>query len=119
MSLYHQIVPFIVEHEYVKDLKPQEIVQMYYNLYWEDKWDDLGLPLAACMLDTAVTMGKKQAENFFKKSEGSYVAYLQLRLAKYKDLIHRDPSQKKFEKDWMGRVTDLRRFIDGKIQNPD
>jgi lysozyme family protein len=106
MSLYHQIIPFVLEHEYIADLKPQQAVQMYYDMYWKDEWDDLGLPLAACMLDTTVCHGPKLAESFLKNST-NHVTYLQNRLAHYK---------KTNEKSFMKRMTELRRFIDGQAQ---
>lgn len=138
MSLFHQIIPFIMEHEggyvnhpndpggetkygiskrayprlNIRDLTIQDAVRIYYEDYWEDEWNKLGLPLAACMLDTAVNMGKKRAKDFLKNCEGSHVIYIQLRIAKYKEIIDADPKKKVFEKGWMNRLRDLRRFIE-------
>jgi len=138
MSLFHKIIPFIMQWEggYVNnpkdpggetkygiskraypqlniaDLTQQDAVRIYYDDYWSDEWNKLGLPLAACMLDTAVNMGKKRAYDFLKRCEGSHIIYLQLRIAKYKELIEKNPDLKVFDKGWMNRLTDLRRFIE-------
>jgi lysozyme family protein len=138
MSLFHKIIPFIMEHEggYVnhpndpggetkygiskrsyphldiKDLTQQDAVRIYYDDYWKDEWNKLGFPMAACMLDTAVNMGVGRANSFLKESKGNYVVFLQLRIAKYKELIEKNPKLKVFEKGWMRRVTELRRFIE-------
>ena len=138
MSLFHQIIPFIIEQEggyvnhpkdpggetkygiskraypklNIRDLTIQDAVRIYYDDYWEDEWNKLGFPLAACMLDTAVNMGKKRAKEFFGRSDGSHIVYLQVRIAKYKELIEKNPDLKVFEKGWMNRVRDLRRFIE-------
>lgn len=101
----------------IKELTLQDAVRIYYDKYWKDEWNNLGFALAACMLDTAVNMGMGRANEFLKKCNGSHVTYLQLRIAKYKELIEKNPFLKKFEKGWMNRVTDLRRFIDGEIQD--
>lgn len=138
MSLFHQIIPFIMEEEggyvnhpndpggetkygiskrsyphlNIKDITQQDAVRIYYDDYWKDEWNKLGLPLAACMLDTAVNMGMGRAKEFLKNCGGSYVIFLQLRIAKYKELIEKNPKLKVFEKGWMNRVTRLRRFIE-------
>ena len=138
MSLFHSIIPFIIQHEggyvnhpndpggetkygisarayprlNIKDITLQDAVRIYYEDYWEDSWNKLGFPLAACMLDTAVNMGKKRAKEFFDRSDGSYITYIQVRIAKYKEIIDNNPKMKVFEKGWMNRVTDLRRFIE-------
>jgi lysozyme family protein len=143
MSLFHSIIPFIIEHEggyvnhpndpggetkygiskraypylNIKDITLQDAVRIYYEDYWEDSWNKLGFPLAACMLDTAVNMGKKRAREFFDRSDGSYITYIQVRIAKYKEIIDKNPKMKVFEKGWMNRVTDLRRFIEIKKED--
>jgi lysozyme family protein len=96
----------------VRDLQLSEAIEIYYDEYWKPEWKELGLPLAACMFDTQVNMGPSRANQFLKNCNGNYVEYLQLRIAKYKELIERNPSLKVFEKGWMNRVTDLRRWIE-------
>ena len=122
MSLFHSIIPFIIQHEggyvnhpndpggetkygisarayprlNIKDITLQDAVRIYYEDYWEDSWNKLGFPLAACMLDTAVNMGKKRAKEFFDRSDGSYITYIQVRIAKYKEIIDNNPKMKVF-----------------------
>jgi lysozyme family protein len=143
MSLFHKIIPFIIEQEggyvnhpkdpggetkfgiskrsyphlNIRDLQLQDAVRIYYEDYWKDEWNKLGFALAACMLDTAVNMGMGRANTFLKKCGGNYVTYLQLRLAKYKELIENNSKLKVFEKGWNNRMADLRRFIDGELSN--
>ena len=96
----------------VKHMTLQEAIEVFYDEYWKPEWKELGFPLAACVFDTAVNMGMSRALQFLRECEGSYVKYLQLRVAFYKRIVERRPSQKVFEKGWMNRVTDLRRFIE-------
>lgn len=97
----------------VKTIKTSEVLNIYYEEYWNPEWEKLGFPLAACMMDSAVNHGPAQAKRFLEKCEGDYVKYLQVRLAFYKDLVARKPEMKVFEKGWNNRMADLRRFIDG------
>jgi hypothetical protein len=96
----------------VFDMKPSEDAEIYRIWYWKDEWEKLGFPLAACMFDTAVNMGIGRAQLLLGKCEGDYVKFLQLRIARYKEIIEANPKLKAFEKGWMNRMTDLRRFID-------
>jgi lysozyme family protein len=96
----------------VRDIKVPMVMNIYYEDYWKPEWEKLGMPLATCMMDTAVNMGESRANAFLKGCNGDYVQFLQLRLAKYKELITNNPSLKAFEKGWNNRMTDLRRFID-------
>lgn len=100
----------------VKDLKPDLAITIYYEKYWNPEWEKLGLALAACMLDTAINMGKRRAEFFLKNCNNNYVTFLQLRIEKYKELISRNPKLKVFERGWMNRVTRLRRWIEAELE---
>lgn len=106
-------------NEDIKNLTVQRAIEIYRKDYWKDAWEALGFPLAACMLDTAINMGGGRAQKFLDRCGGSYVTFLQLRIARYKEIIANKPSQKVFEKGWFARVTKLRRFIDEeKINTP-
>ena len=96
----------------IKNLTKPEAIEIYRNDYWQPEWEQFGLPLAMCMLDTSVNMGQGRAQKFLDKCGGSYVQYLQLRIARYKEIIANRPASKVFEKGWMNRMTRLRRFID-------
>ncbi len=144
MSLFHKIIPFVLEHEggYVNDkddpggetkygiskrafphlnildLTQKEAIQIYYDKYWKHDWEQLGFPLAACMFDTAVNMGHSRANHFLKLCSRNHDNYLKLRADRYNELISDNPTLKKFEKGWMNRVAQLRRFIDaGNVGN--
>lgn len=96
----------------IKNLTKPQAIEIYRKDYWKDEWEKLGMPLAMCMLDTSVNMGKSRAEKFLSGCGGSYVMFLQLRLARYKEIIQNRPASKVFEKGWMNRMARLRRFID-------
>lgn len=99
-------------HKDVFLINKVEALDVYEWGYWSDKWDELGFELAVCMLDTSINMGMGKAQSFLRDCEGNYVIYLQLRNARYKELIQKNPSLGKFAKGWANRMTDLRRFID-------
>lgn len=100
----------------VRELKKEFAIQLYYDKYWRPDWEKLGLALAACMLDTAINMGMGRAIKFLKECDGNYVTFLQLRIAKYKEIIEKNPDLKVFERGWMNRVTRLRRWIEAELQ---
>lgn len=97
---------------HVFEMTHDEDLEIYTTQYWKPEWEKLGIKLAACLMDTAVNMGPGRAATFLKDCNGSYVTFLQLRIAKYKELIQRNPKLAVFEKGWMNRVTDLRRFVE-------
>lgn len=96
----------------VKDMSKITALDIYEAKYWKQDWEVLGFPLAACMLDTSINMGMSRASKFLRDCNSNYVNYLQLRLAKYNELISINSTLKKFIKGWMNRLTALRRFID-------
>jgi lysozyme family protein len=98
--------------EDIKGMTKERAIEIYKADYWKPEWEKLGFPMAACMLDTAVNMGPGRAKQFFDRSNGDYVVFLQHRLAWYKMLVEKKPSFKVFERGWMNRVTRLRRFIE-------
>lgn len=96
----------------IKNLTKEGALEIYKKKYWKADWDKLPFELAACAMDTSVNMGPVRAQKFLELCGGDYVKFLQIRLARYKELIKNNPSLKVFEKGWNNRMTDLRRFID-------
>jgi len=103
----------------IKNLSKDEAIAIYAKNYWDPQWEQLGFGLAACMFDTSVNMGKKTAQYFLQNCNGSYVQFLQLRLARYSELAQNNPNLKKFLNGWNNRVTLLRRFIEVHKDDPD
>jgi lysozyme family protein len=100
----------------IKNLTLPQAMEIYKTKYWNPEWEKLGFPMAAVLLDTSVNMGKTRALDFLEKCNGSYIEYLQLRIARYLEIIAAKPNQVKYKNGWMNRVTHLRRFIDGENQ---
>lgn len=96
----------------IKNLTKEQAIEIYRNNYWQESWDKLPFELAAACMDTSVNMGPVRAQKFLELCGGDYRQYLQLRIARYKQLIANNPTLKKYERGWMNRMTDLRRFID-------
>jgi lysozyme family protein len=94
----------------------EEALTLYREEYWKEEWEQLGLPLAACCLDTAINSGMGRALKFLRQCEGNYVNYLQRRLAFYQEIADNRPDQKVFHQGWKNRITKLRRWIDGENQ---
>jgi lysozyme family protein len=99
-------------HLNIKDLTLPDAVAIYKKDYWENLWERYGFPLAACMLDTAVNMGKSRAYQFLANCDKDFVRYIQLRKERYRELIRKNPDLAIFEKGWMNRLTRLRQYID-------
>jgi lysozyme family protein len=95
----------------IKNLTREQAIEIYRKDYWNPEWEKLGFPMAACLLDTAINMGPGRALQFYRNAF-DYVVYLQHRLAYYKFIIEKNPSQKIFERGWFDRLTRLRRFIE-------
>lgn len=95
----------------IKNLTKQQAQELYKKDYWEDKWETLGFPLAACMMDTSINMGKRRAETFLRDCDGNYNTYIYLRELAYLDIIAKKPSQAKYKNGWFNRTNDLRKFI--------
>ncbi len=98
----------------IANLTKADAIEVYRRKYWKDEWEQLGFPLAACMMDTAVNGGNGQ--RMLEESGRNYIQFIQLRILRYKTIVANKPSQQKYFNGWMNRMRDLRRFIDGENQ---
>lgn len=102
----------------IKNLKKQQAVEIYFKDYWlKAGCEQMEFPLAACQMDCAVNAGIGRANQFLKACNGDYKLYLELRRTWYLDLIKRKPTMKVFQKGWLNRTVDLKRYIDITVQN--
>jgi hypothetical protein len=143
MSNFTKVIEFVLEHEggYVnhpddpggetnmgiskraypdldiKNLKKQQAVEIYKRDYWDKAGcEKLDFPLAACHMDAAVNAGIGRATKFLEGCNGDWKLYLELRNTFYLDLIKRKPAMKVFQKGWLRRTGDLKKFIDIHLQ---
>ena len=103
----------------VRKLAQNELEDLYKTRYYDAcGCDKLPEHMEVVVLDTAINMGPGVAKDFLAKSGNDMYKYLQLRIARYDDIIRRNPSQVKFKNGWNNRVTDLRRFAEALKTNP-
>jgi lysozyme family protein len=96
----------------IKNLTLDQVSGIYEKKYWIPAGcQELDLPLAVCVFDTAVNMGVGRALEFLKQTQEPY-EYTALRRNYYYDLADRKPTMKKYLNGWLNRVIDLRKFID-------
>jgi len=95
----------------IKNLSLADALAIYEKDYWDPSWEKLGFPLAMCMMDTSVNMGRGVAEKCLMASDNNYVEFLQRRIARYNAIVQ-NPSMRVFWQGWMNRVRDLRRYIE-------
>jgi hypothetical protein len=101
----------------IKNLKKQQAVEIYKRDYWDKAGcEKLEFPLAACHMDASVNCGIGRAAKFLEGCNGDWKLYLELRNTFYLDLIKRKPAMKVFQKGWLRRTVDLKRFIDIHLQ---
>ena len=91
----------------IKSLTKAQALSIYHQDYWIPAGcDKLPWPLCLVVMDAAVNMGVKRAEQF-KFNSKDWVGFLFRRLEFYSDLARRKPALKKFIRGWLNRVTDL------------
>jgi len=97
----------------VEFMKKPEALEIYKEEYWDKAGcEGLDFPLACCQMDACVNTGVSRANKFLDGCNGDYKLYLELRNTFYLDLIKRRPNMKVFQKGWLRRTGDLRKFID-------
>ena len=119
----------------IKDITKGEAIKIYRDLYWNvANCDSFPERLAVAHFDTAVNMGPGGAKAVLRqaaKSIGLSIngntysganirkiceadqdklleAYYDKRIQRYRGIVQRNPSQKRFYKGWLRRVRDLR-----------
>jgi lysozyme family protein len=125
--------------QHVRHMQPEERDAIYMANYWQaGKCDQMPAPLDYLHFDGCVNHGIKQASKFLQRAlgveddgsigpqtlaavrqddaAGSIEAVCGSILAQrecfYKDLAERKPSQNKFIKGWLNRISDVRKEIE-------
>lgn len=78
-------------------------------IYREKYWDELGaqnLPptLREVAFDAAVNQGVGFAKKALAAAQGDVSAFIEKRRQRYRAIIRKDPTQKRFERGWMARL---------------
>lgn len=96
-------------------LTPAEAVEIYRTDYWQASGaDQLDMPLAQVVLDTAVNMGVPKAKEFLADSGGKVAVYIGLRYARYEELAKMSPRYARFLDGWLARL----RILAGAVSQP-
>lgn len=91
----------------IPNLTREDAVRIYYADYWRKSGaDQLPMPLALVVLDTAVNLGVGKAKEFLADSGGNVQAYLALREARYRELAQ-SPRYANFLNGWLARLGHL------------
>lgn len=92
----------------VANLTRPDAVRIYYSDYWQASGaDQLAMPLAQVVLDTAVNQGVPAAQQLLQDSGGDVNSYLALRAQRYLHTAQSVPQLAQFLPDWLHRLEAL------------
>lgn len=104
----------------VRNLTRQGAVRIYRERYWEPiKADTLPAELQQPAFDAAVNQGVGWTRDALKQAGGDLGKFLDLREARYREIVAADPSQKRFFKGWMNRLAEYRKAARTPFADPD
>lgn len=96
----------------VRSLSLSEAKEIYRRDYWlVPGFDKLTWPTSIIIFDLAVNSGVPVAKRALKKYGENPASLLIYRRERYRKIIQKNPSQKKFEKGWSKRLDDLKKTI--------
>lgn len=94
----------------VKDIADEEVRALYETRYWQEcACNVVPQPGDALVFDSAVNCGPGNALTWLKLAGHDWHFYCALREAHYRALAQK-PTQAKFLKGWLNRLTALRKF---------
>lgn len=100
----------------IKNLTEETAKALYYKDYWiKAGCADLDFPMCLAHIDTAVNMGVGAASALLNKTT-DFQEYLQLRIARYLDIIKKNPSLGVYKKGWLNRVNDLKKYAEINVE---
>lgn len=103
-------------HLDIKNLSPEEALEIYHRDYWTStNCDSYSLPNALVIFDSAVTCGVSRTLRWIEEANASndtlrlHDALLQLRRAHYYNLVKNTSWAKKYINGWMNRLNKLKK----------
>jgi hypothetical protein len=101
-----------VSTEDVQNMPLDLAKQIYKEQYWDKiGGDKLDPKIAMLAFDTAVGSGVGKAKQMLAKYGDDPEKFLEAKKQWMKDIVGRDPSQKKFDKGWQNRMNNLGEYI--------
>ncbi len=96
----------------VKNITKDEAKNIYKR-YWIESGASTvkDSRLATSVFDMAINSGSTKAKQYLDKSGGDYDKFMQMRGNFYNRIVEKDPTQAKFLKGWMNRLSNLDKFV--------
>lgn len=96
----------------IETLTLPEALDIYWNEYWQPAGcEDMELPMAVAVFDTAVNCGVSKAVAW-EEDSFTYKELLAKRVNYYASLVRHKPALNKYYKGWINRIVDLRKYCD-------
>lgn len=102
----------------VGEISREDAKKVYQKYYYENtKASKLENPaLAYLYFDTSVIMGQSDADRFLKQSGGDPNKFIELRKNYHSHRIVEDPTQSRFFKGWMNRMSDMESMVSRSVK---
>jgi lysozyme family protein len=101
-----------LEKQPVSNCTKLEALDIYWEEYWKQEWENLEFGIAAVLMDTAVNMGPTAAARLYKQGNGTVKEILEARRKLYRKIVEVRPTSSVFMRGWMARVDKLQEFVD-------
>lgn len=102
-----------LQNKKVKDITKEESMSIYYREYWlpsgANKITDF--KLAYLLFDSCVNHGLGCGKSLYKKSNGDFQKFIDLRREKYLAIVKNNPTQKIFLKGWLNRLSYINKHL--------
>ena len=108
--------------EDIKNLTLARAIELYKSDYWDaNSLDDMDFPLCICAFDAYVQHKPTTVQTLLDASNGDWVTFIAKRISYYMLLINKNPALRVFQRGWVNRMVDLKKYIEILLQdeNPD
>ena len=96
-----------LQNKTVKQITKEDAISIYYQEYWLPSGASkiLDFKLAYLLFDSCVNHGLSCGKNLYKKSNGDFQKFIDLRREKYSSIVRNNPTQKIFLNGWLNRLS--------------